>query len=130
MGRHTIRSKQHAAHEEDRPGAADGLACSLALYHGTSRHPSSIYPTRSFQHVLNTCAFRAQIYGIGDNPASDIRGANRAGHPWVSTLVRTGVFRGGANSTSDPAQIVVEDVEAAVDAGLHRARSQKWHSMR
>lgn len=73
-----------------------------------------------------------QIFGIGDNPASDIRGANAAGAPWVSVLVRTGVFRGpsGGNSASDPAHIVVEDVEAAVVAGLHHTRNLKWHSMR
>lgn len=44
--------------------------------------------------------------------------------------VRTGVFRGGANSETDPANIVVDDVEAAVAAGLHAARSMRWHSMR
>ena len=46
--------------------------------------------------------------------------------------VRTGVFSGpaGTNSDSDPAHLVVEDVEEAVAAGLHRARSVKWHSMR
>ena len=44
--------------------------------------------------------------------------------------VRTGVFRGGGNSETDPAQIVVDDVEAAVEAGLHKARSMRWHSMR
>lgn len=27
-------------------------------------------------------------------------------------------------------QVVVDDVEAAVEAGLHRARHAKWHSMR
>lgn len=27
-------------------------------------------------------------------------------------------------------QVVVDDVEAAVEAGLHRARNAKWHSMR
>lgn len=30
------------------------------------------------------------IYAVGDNPAADVRGANRAGHPWVSVLVQTG----------------------------------------
>ena len=71
------------------------------------------------------------IYAVGDNPAADIRGANQAGDPWVSVLVRTGVFQGGgANSESDPAHMVVTDVLAAVQAGLHRARSSKWHSMR
>ena len=28
------------------------------------------------------------------------------------------------------AQMVVEDVEEAVDAALHRSRAVKWHSMR
>ena len=35
------------------------------------------------------------IYMIGDNPKSDIRGANNAG--WKSILVRTGVFKGETN---------------------------------
>lgn len=45
-------------------------------------------------------------------------------------LVRTGVFQGGSNSMVHPADLVVEDVEAAVEAALHRARSTKWHSLR
>jgi HAD superfamily hydrolase (TIGR01456 family) len=32
------------------------------------------------------------VYAIGDNPTSDIRGANAAGNQWRSILVRTGVF--------------------------------------
>lgn len=69
------------------------------------------------------------IYAVGDNPAADVRGANAAGAPWVSVLVtQTGVAR--ANCSRDPAQVVVDDVEAAVDAALHRARHAKWHSMR
>ncbi len=43
----------------------------------------------------------------------------------MSVLVRTGVFRGGTNSDSDPAAIVVADVEEAVAAGLHRTRSHR-----
>jgi ribonucleotide monophosphatase NagD (HAD superfamily) len=72
------------------------------------------------------------IYAVGDNPAADVRGANSAGHPWVSVLVRTGVFQGppASNSPSDPAHVVVEDVLAAVQAAFHRSRSQRWHSMR
>jgi ribonucleotide monophosphatase NagD (HAD superfamily) len=31
------------------------------------------------------------IYAVGDNPAADVRGANAAGAPWVSVLVKTGV---------------------------------------
>jgi ribonucleotide monophosphatase NagD (HAD superfamily) len=71
------------------------------------------------------------IFAIGDNPAADVRGANAAGPPWVSVLVRTGVFAGpGANCNVDPAHIVMDDVDHAVDAALHRARSARWHSMR
>jgi hypothetical protein len=46
------------------------------------------------------------------------------------TLV-TGVFQGpGANCQLDTAALSVADVEAAVDAALHRARATRWHSMR
>ncbi|KAG2447091.1 hypothetical protein HYH02_007840 [Chlamydomonas schloesseri] len=71
------------------------------------------------------------IYGVGDNPAADVRGANQAGAPWVSVLVRTGVFQGpGPNCDIDTARIAVDDVEAAVEAALHHTRSLRWHSMR
>ena len=30
------------------------------------------------------------IFAVGDNPAADVRGANAAGAPWTSILVRTG----------------------------------------
>jgi ribonucleotide monophosphatase NagD (HAD superfamily) len=45
---------------------------------------------------------------IGDNPKSDIRGANSAG--WSSILVRTGVFK-GENDEEDPAKYVVDNIE-------------------
>ena len=49
----------------------------------------------------------------------------------MSMLVRTGVFSGPeANDAEHPAKIVVDDVLDAVKAGLHRARSQRWHSLR
>ena len=53
-------------------------------------------------------------YMIGDNPDSDIDGANRRGDNWVSILVRTGVFQGVGNSEKHPAKYVVEDMEEAV----------------
>lgn len=37
-----------------------------------------------------------RICMVGDNPLADIRGANRAGAPWVSALVGTGVWQGEA----------------------------------
>ena len=71
------------------------------------------------------------IYAIGDNPKSDIAGARRQGRPWVPVLVRTGVFSGdAANDREHPADFVVDDVDSAVQAGLHRTRSALWHSMR
>lgn len=73
----------------------------------------------------------SSIYAVGDNPAADVRGANRAGRPWVSVLVKTGVFQGpGPNCPVDGAVLVVEDVSAAVEAGLHHSRALRWHAMR
>ena len=65
-----------------------------------------------------------RFYGIGDNPRADIRGANDAGDAWTSVLVRTGVFdhagEGKANDETDPADIVCDDVERAVEQILRR----------
>ena len=59
----------------------------------------------------------ATFFGVGDNPRSDIRGANSAGANWKSILVRTGVFndRNVENDDTDPAHYVCEDIAAAVD---------------
>jgi ribonucleotide monophosphatase NagD (HAD superfamily) len=51
---------------------------------------------------------------VGDNPDSDIDGANRRGEKWVSILVRTGVFQGAGNSDKHPAKYVVQDIEEAI----------------
>lgn len=78
-------------------------------------------------------ALLAEIYAVGDNCEADIRGANGRGHPWVSILVETGVFQKSPeldNCPFDPADIVVEDIEQAVQAALHRWRHKKWHSLR
>ena len=40
---------------------------------------------------------------IGDNPKSDIRGANGFGGIWKSVLVRSGIFQGKENDEEDPA---------------------------
>jgi HAD superfamily hydrolase (TIGR01456 family) len=60
------------------------------------------------------------IYMVGDNPLSDIKGANGAGSPWVSCLVRTGCFKGGDNDSVNPAVIVKNDVEEVVDFVLKK----------
>lgn len=62
------------------------------------------------------------IYGIGDNPKSDIRGANRAGGKWKSVLVRTGIFRGAQNDFQDPAKLVFDNVKQAIDHIMSQER--------
>ncbi|CAM9116595.1 unnamed protein product [Pylaiella littoralis] len=64
-----------------------------------------------------------RIYMVGDNPSGDIRGANEAGSPWVSNLVRTGVFRdadGRSNDGNDPAHFVHDDVRDCIDFVFER----------
>ncbi|KAI9352587.1 HAD-like domain-containing protein [Obelidium mucronatum] len=56
-----------------------------------------------------TMRSQRRYYGIGDNPESDIEGANRNG--WTSVLVKTGVYEGGPHH----AKHLVQDVEEAVD---------------
>eukprot|EP01031_Cornospumella_fuschlensis_P033723 gene33723-40798_t len=55
-------------------------------------------------------------YGIGDNPLSDIKGANEAGTHWSSILVRTGLFQSCQdNDEAHPADHVCHSVNEAVD---------------
>lgn len=56
---------------------------------------------------------------VGDNPASDIAGANNYG--WRSILVRTGVFRGEKPEEADPVpHVVAKDVLEGVRWALLR----------
>jgi len=90
--------------------------------------PSNIdWMSGSHNHLA---AVFSGIYCVGDNPCSDIRGANRAGLPFTSVLVKTGVFKGPGNCPRDPAMICVHDVLSAVEAALHKTRSLRFHSMR
>ncbi|KAL4923666.1 putative aspartyl-tRNA synthetase Dps1 [Aspergillus undulatus] len=65
------------------------------------------------------------VYMVGDNPESDIRGANsyRSAHDskWHSLLVRTGVYRGGEPAWTP--KTIVDDVRRAVEWGLQHS---KW----
>jgi len=56
---------------------------------------------------------------IGDNPPSDIKGANKAGDEWFSILVRTGIFKGD-NDSQYPANFVCDNVGQAIDFILKR----------
>jgi HAD superfamily hydrolase (TIGR01456 family) len=64
-----------------------------------------------------------RILHVGDNPAADVRGANGAGEPWRSVLVRTGLFQGppGGNDPTDPARYVLDGVGDAARLALQLA---------
>jgi HAD superfamily hydrolase (TIGR01456 family) len=59
-----------------------------------------------------------RIFMVGDNPAADIAGANAAGGPWRSVLVRTGMWEGGSNDAAHPATHVAHGVGEGVAAAL------------
>lgn len=62
------------------------------------------------------------VYMVGDNPESDIRGANDYSSPtgskWHSILVCSGVYRGG-KPAHEP-KVIVQDVWDAVRYGLKK----------
>ena len=64
------------------------------------------------------------VYMVGDNPESDIRGANdyrsQDGTDWCSVLVRTGVWSPERGEPAYQPRVVVDDIKAAVDWALKR----------
>jgi HAD superfamily hydrolase (TIGR01450 family) len=60
----------------------DGSAGSLST---SGSSPSTITNTQRPVVISN-------IYGVGDNPSADIKGANGAGEPWTSVFVHTGTI--------------------------------------
>ena len=69
-----------------------------------------------------------RVYMVGDNPESDIRGANSYesafGTKWSSLLVETGVYTSGTEPSVKPTK-VVGNVKDAVDWALARESSYK-----
>ena len=70
------------------------------------------------------------VYMIGDNPESDILGANQYGVPashrgvqWHSLLVRSGVYTGGVPA-HEPEKIL-DDVWEAVQFGKQHAEAHR-----
>lgn len=80
-------------------------------------HRKAIFGLTGLNHPLR------RVYMVGDNPMSDIRGANNfkspVGSSWSSILVRTGVYPGGEPAVA-PTQIV-DDVHAAVEWAIKDA---------
>lgn len=68
------------------------------------------------------------VYMIGDNPESDIRGANNYQSPhgskWTSILVRTGVWKGEKEPNCRP-DVIVDDVLRAVEWAVEDATKKK-----
>ncbi|KAK2026700.1 HAD-superfamily subfamily IIA hydrolase [Colletotrichum zoysiae] len=63
------------------------------------------------------------VYMVGDNPESDIRGANDYSNEqteWASVLVRTGVWREERGAPTHAPKMIVDDVKAAVEWALER----------
>jgi len=86
------------------------------IQYGKPNEPTYTYCERALDDQARSLGVKiSKHYMIGDNPDSDIDGANRRGESWVSILVRTGVFQGGANSTKHPAKYVVADMQEAVE---------------
>ncbi|WYZ39414.1 hypothetical protein EsH8_III_001328 [Colletotrichum jinshuiense] len=63
------------------------------------------------------------VYMVGDNPESDIRGANDYSNKeteWASLLVKTGVWSQDRGAPTHKPTMVVDDVKAAVEWALKR----------
>lgn len=65
-----------------------------------------------------------RVYMVGDNPASDIQGANDYKSPfnslWHSILVQTGVWDGVKDPVPEPT-VIADDVQDAVQWALRHA---------
>ncbi|MCJ1456479.1 hypothetical protein MMC28_006840 [Mycoblastus sanguinarius] len=71
------------------------------------------------------------VYMVGDNPESDIAGANYYASPhgtkWHSILVRSGVYSGG-DPTHKP-KVILDDVWDAVQWGMEEERPKEGKQM-
>ncbi|KAH7462535.1 hypothetical protein KRP22_004956 [Phytophthora ramorum] len=69
------------------------------------------------ERLLNSISGKTEplkhMYGIGDNPLSDIQGANNAGEEWTSVLVRTGIYDGSKEPEHKP-DVIVDGVYEAI----------------
>ncbi|TPX70231.1 hypothetical protein SpCBS45565_g01853 [Spizellomyces sp. 'palustris'] len=79
-------------------------------------------PTFEFAEKMLSAAAGGEVnrvYMVGDNPDSDIAGANL--HGWVGVLVKSGVYRAGMPLTKEnKPEVIVQDVGEAVDWVLRR----------
>ena len=106
-------------------GPENGVRLHKNLFGKPTQGTFEFAETRLRQHrtVLqggNDAGKLRRVYMVGDNPESDIKGANEyqspTGSQWDSILVRSGVYRGG-KPAHEP-KVVVQDVWDAVRYGL------------
>jgi len=114
-----------AAAVSAKMAAARGVAATAAAW-----YPETIVGSNSdLAKATNDGEIKAsplqRFYMVGDNPATDIRGAAAAGPHWTSILTRSGLWRGAANDNDekDPADAVVKDVLEAVEWVLKQEHS-------
>ena len=117
-----------ATHSVPRLTCGAFRTCLESLYNRTTgRTLKSVCLGKPERHVFqsafgslvrqsNTPGDFDTVYMVGDNPASDIRGANRMGAPWESVLVLTG--KSERNSKENPAMHVKMNVFEAVKMAL------------
>lgn len=76
---------------------------------------------REATNDANVTVAPEDVWMIGDNPASDIEGANRFG--WSSALVRTGVFRDVEGAPASRPTFIADNVEKAITEIMERSWS-------
>lgn len=86
------------------------------------QHRKKIWGQRGLNDPLR------RVYMVGDNPESDIRGANNYQSPhgssWTSILVKTGVWKEGKEPSCKP-HVICEDVIRAVEWATEDAKKQR-----
>ncbi|KAI1873983.1 uncharacterized protein JN550_003252 [Neoarthrinium moseri] len=92
-------------------------------YRQTYRYAERVLNSHRAQVLgLNSIEPLGRVYMVGDNPESDIRGANEFDSPdgtaWTSVLVRTGVWSPERGEPTHQPKMIVDDVAAAVDWAL------------
>ncbi|RLN90819.1 hypothetical protein BBJ28_00011289 [Nothophytophthora sp. Chile5] len=87
------------------------------IFSGAYPFPRFAQGTEYAEDLLNSISGSSEplkhIYGIGDNPLSDIQGANNAGEKWTSVLVRSGIYDGSKEPEHVP-DVTVEGVYEAI----------------
>lgn len=92
-------------------------------YEQTYRYAERVLNSHRAQMLgKNNIGPLGRVYMVGDNPESDIRGANDFKSPdgtaWTSVLVRTGVWTPERGEPTHRPKMIVDNVAAAVDWAL------------